>query len=83
MSLMTINLSFLFFIFLWHCPFACIFDVKTFSYNLLNLHFLVFALYKITNAVSMTITAAIIIMNTDTATATTKETHNNNISYIR
>ena len=81
MSLMTINLSFLFFIFLWHCPFACIYDVKTFSYNLLNLHFLVFALYKTTTVLSMTITAAIII-NTDAATATTKETHNNNISYI-
>ena len=83
MSLMIINFSFLFFIFLWLSPFNCICDIETFLYILSNLHFLVFALYKITNVLSMTITAAIIIMNTDIATATTKETYNNITSYIK
>ena len=61
-----------------HSPFACICDVETFSYSLLNLHFLIFGLYKTRNIVSMIITAAIIKTNTGTTTSTIKETLNNN-----
>ena len=78
---MAINLCFVF-IFLWRCPFACIYDVETFSYNLSNLHFFDFALYKTTNILSMTTTAAIIKTNTGTTTATIRETHNSDNSYI-